>query len=432
MIIMRVLWITNGIFPEAQGLLLGKPGVVNGSGGWLSSAADALVAVDNMHLGVVAISDAVSRLTRLDGEKMTYYFMPAGQGNLKINKEYIPIWKEIAVDFQPDLIHLHGTELSHGWSLLEALPEAKTVISIQGLISQICHFYTSGMTKKDIYCNITLRDLIHDIVKRKVMCGSLIRQRKGFVLRGKNERLILQRAKAVIGRTTWDRANVLAINPQLSYYFCNETLRKEFYTGQWRYDKCTPYTIFLSQANFPYKGLHMIIKAMPLILQSYPSAQIVVAGSDVLGGDSLKERIKLSGYSKYIKKLMKDRGLKRDIIRFTGPLDADGMKKQYLDCNVFVSPSSIENSPNSVCEAQMLGVPVVASYVGGTPDIVSNNNSGRMYRFEDVEMLAQLIKDVFSNASEFDGSLEMSLARKRHDRESNLKQLIQIYTSILK
>jgi glycosyltransferase involved in cell wall biosynthesis len=41
------------------------------------------------------------------------------------------------------------------------------------------------------------------------------------------------------------------------------------------------------------------------------------------------------------------------------------MKSEYLNCKVFVSPSPIENSPNSVWDAEILGVPTVASYVGG-------------------------------------------------------------------
>ena len=56
-----------------------------------------------------------------------------------------------------------------------------------------------------------------------------------------------------------------------------------------------------------------------------------------------------------------------DKVSFLGPLNAEQMKAEYLRSNVFLCPSSIENSPNSLGEAQMLGVPCVASYVGGIP-----------------------------------------------------------------
>lgn len=428
---MKALWVTNLLFPEAQELLTGKRGVVNGSGGWLSSSAEALVTNENINLAVVAISNRVSTLTRLEGKKMVYYVMPAGKGNLRINKEYIPIWKEIYSDFQPDLVHLHGTELSHGWSLLEALPEAKTVISIQGLMSQICKYYTYGMSSKDIRCNITLRDVVHDIVRRKVMSGSLYRKKKNYEIKGRNELMIYRKAKAVIGRTEWDKANVLAINPKLDYYVCNETLRNEFYSGQWRYDNCEPHTVFLSQATYPFKGLHMIIKALPLIFQEFPDMRVVVAGVNVLGDEGLKGWLKQTGYSKYVKKLMKQLGVEKERITFTGPLDAEGMKAEFLKCNVFISPSGIENSPNSVCEAQMLGVPVVASYVGGTSDMIPDRQCGVLYRFEDVEMLAYHIKTIFRESPTFDGSHEMSIAHQRHNSKANQEQLINIYKRII-
>ena len=57
-----------------------------------------------------------------------------------------------------------------------------------------------------------------------------------------------------------------------------------------------------------------------------------------------------------------------DKIEFLGRLSAEGMKQAYLDANVFVMPSTIENSPNSLGEAMLLGVPCVAADVGGVAE----------------------------------------------------------------
>ena len=54
-------------------------------------------------------------------------------------------------------------------------------------------------------------------------------------------------------------------------------------------------------------------------------------------------------------------------------------------------PSSIENSPNSLGEAQLLGVPCIASDVGGVTDMIPNKECGIIYRFEEVELLAKHI-----------------------------------------
>ena len=50
-------------------------------------------------------------------------------------------------------------------------------------------------------------------------------------------------------------------------------------------------------------------------------------------------------------------------IVFCGSLDENSMRDQYLRSHVFISASTIENSPNSVGEAMLLGVPVVTNVV---------------------------------------------------------------------
>ena len=75
-------------------------------------------------------------------------------------------------------------------------------------------------------------------------------------------------------------------------------------------------------------------------------------------------------------------------IEFTGMLDEKAMCDRYLKSNLFVCCSAIENSPNSLGEAQLLGMPYVASFVGGVPEI-AGMNADVLYRFEETEMLAK-------------------------------------------
>ena len=87
------------------------------------------------------------------------------------------------------------------------------VISIQGLTSVCYYYYYYGMAQWDVYKNLTLRDLIK---------GTVIHEQKQFKKRGEYEKEMLRMAKHIIGRTSWDRARVWAINPDAQYYFCNE------------------------------------------------------------------------------------------------------------------------------------------------------------------------------------------------------------------
>ena len=120
----------------------------------------------------------------------------------------------------------------------------------------------------------------------------------------------------------------------------------------------------------------------------------------------------------------------KDCVTFTGNLNAEEMKREYLRSNVFVCPSSIENSPNSLAEAQILGVPVLASQVGGIPDMMQGDEE-HLYRFEEIEMLAQKITELFKRKDEIDTEPMRQVALQRHDPERIIEELIDTYKAVM-
>ena len=417
---MKVLWITNIVLPEAIQLLTGS-GELKASGGWLLGAANAILKDNNtLNLSIATVSPMVKSFTKLKGRQITYYILPIGRGNEHVNLEYCKYWKKIEAEVRPDVVHIHGTEYSHGHAYLKVCSSNNVVVSIQGLISSYYKYYFAGVTIRDIYKNLTLYDILR---------GSMLRGRLKFKKRGQYETETLQMTHHIIGRTSWDRALTWAINPNAEYHFCNETLRPEFYGGEsWEYKKCTKHTIFLSQSGYAIKGLHQVLKAMPTILKYYPDAKIRVAGYDITKCSNLYECLRYSGYGRYIKSIIRKSGL-QDKIVFTGNLNGEQMKREYLNANVFVCPSSIENSPNSLGEAQLLGTPCVASYVGGIPDLMKGNEEN-IYRFEEVDMLAEKICNIFAHEEK---QINMQkIASDRHNANINAENLIRIYNSIRK
>ncbi len=415
---MNIVWISNITFPEAQALL-GVKSNLKSSGGWLLGSAAALVAQPDVVISVISINKGVSRLTRLDGEKILYYIVPF----CNRIKDYNKYMRRINNEVQPDVVHIHGTELPYGLSWLTVNTSENVVVSIQGLVSVIGRYYLAGLTHKEIISSITIRDIF-----RKTILGN----QRDFQRRGKREIAVIKSVKHVIGRTDFDKAHSLSINPRLKYHHCEETLRENFYEGQWMYNCCIPHSIFLSQATYPIKGLHIMLKALSLIKLKFPDVQLRVAGGNIVNNNSIIECIRRSGYGEIINKIIKRNCLENNIV-FTGPLDAEGMKREYLHANVFVCPSAIENSPNSVGEAQLLGVPIVASFVGGIPDMMKGDED-HLYRFEEVEMLAAKIVEVFDSRDNIKTKTEtMRLrAQKRHDPKKNVQQLMSIYNSILR
>ena len=108
------------------------------------------------------------------------------------------------------------------------------------------------------------------------------------------------------------------------------------------------------------------------------------------------------------------------------------MVNAMLASNIYVSPSAIENSPNSLCEAQLLGMPTIASYVGGTPTIADDGKATEMYRYEEVEMLADKIIKIFESGPDRERiRYARELALNRHDASRNVNDLLNIYRSII-
>ena len=414
---MKILWITNIVFPEAISKLTGER-ELKSSGGWMLGAADALLKNDDVELFVASISNAVNKLTKIEGEKIVHYILPICEVNLKNKNLYAPYWQQIKKEVSPDIVHIHGTEYTHGYAYLKACGSENVVISIQGLTSSYYYYYY-GISKFEVYKNFTIHALLR---------GGIISGQKRFIKQSEYEKEMIRKTNHIIGRTSWDRANTWAINSDAEYHFCNETLRPEFYDGSlWNYEKCDKHTIFLSQAGYSIKGLHQLLKVMPVILRHYPDTKIRIAGSDITKVKSFGDWLRYSNYGKYVSSLIKKYNLKDKVV-FTGNLNAEEMKQEYLKCNVFVCPSTIENSPNSLGEAQILGVPCVASYVGGIPDMMKGNEDN-LYRFEEVAMLAKKVCNIF--AAEDNQVSMRAEAEKRHDPKINSERLYEIYNSIV-
>lgn len=415
---MKILWITNLLFPEAQALLTGQ-GKLNGSGGWLTASADSLLQTTSVNLYIATVSPLVSYFTELRGEKIKYYILPYGKGNKDYNKEYEQYFIKIHNSIHPDVVHIHGTEFTHGLAYVNACGKNNVVVSIQGMKSVISDYYCAGISLWERIKNITIRDLFK---------GGIGYEAQNFAKSGKNEIELLQKVNHVIGRTRWDRAHTWIINTDLNYHYCNETLRPEFYySNKWNYNDCCKHSIFLSQAWYPLKGAHQVFKAVHRLLDKYPNIEIRIAGNDITQYENYKGIFHYSTYGRYLRHLISKTGLSSNIT-FLGPLSSTEMINEYLRCNVFICPSSIENSPNSLGEAQILGTPCIASYAGGIPDLMQGDEE-HLFRFEDVDMLAECIHRVFDSKDKQVCMIET--ATKRHDAEKNRNQLLDIYHLII-
>ena len=365
-------------------------------------------------------------LLRIYEGGILYYLLPRKKPNSVYDKSLEAYWLMIINEFEPHVIHIHGTEYAHGLACMNSCPEQNYVISIQGLVGVSSEFYFAGIKPLELVKHITF----HDLIRKEI----LFQERKRFAKRGKLENEYIKKTKHVIGRTDWDYAHSKVINSSIQYYFCNETLRSGFYSAhKWDIKKKNDYSIFLSQAGYPLKGLHQALRALAIVREHYPQAHLRVAGVDITRSSSLIDKMRLGGYGSYIKSILKRLDLHSNVT-FTGILEEKEMIYEFKNAHVFLCPSSIENSSNSLAEAQLLGVPCIASFVGGLPNLVTHYENGILYRFEDHVMLAFQIMKVFKDEKL---AADMSYkgwvtAEKRHNRDYISSRMVEIYSEIMR
>ena len=417
---MKILWVSLVAFPP----LSKKLGQQNPSHcGWLYSSAKMLLHNNSdIKLGVIVYCHD-KHFEEYEIEGITYYMVPT-KNISKTDKKQICYCQEAIQRFSPDLIHIHGTEHSLAKAVCIANnSKIKTLANIQGLAGPISRYADGGLTLYDKLTNITPLDFYRGT--------SLLNIKRSFQHRGMCENFVISNITDIIGRTQWDYDHALTMNPDIRYHFMNETLRDSFYEEPiWHYAKCIKHTIFVSNSGTPLKGAHQVLKALPIILRKFPDTKVNFCGSSVMSND-LKTMLRFQGYHLYLRRLVKKLKLE-NYVSFLGNLTEQQMKQEFLNANVYVLPSAIENSPNSLCEAQILGVPVIASYCGGVPTLVEHGKTGFLYRFEEHEMLAHTIirifeKNDFCNLS----STEREIAHKRHDKTQNVICLVDIYKKIL-
>ncbi|WP_237713669.1 glycosyltransferase family 4 protein [Coprobacillus cateniformis] len=324
-----------------------------------------------------------------------------------------------------DLIHIWGTEYPHTLSVANIAHSLniKTVISIQGIISDCSKHYNLGIPLI-VQFGITLRDFIK---KDNLLC-----QKYKFYLRGKWEKQSIKLSKDIIGRTIYDYSCVMEINKNINYHFCNECLREVFYEGKWDINCIERETIFISQASYPIKGFHYFLDALSIVKKNHPKIKVIVAGGFFPFKRTLKDKIRLSSYEKYIANKIIKLNLKENI-KFIGNLNDEEMKIQLLKSNVFVSSSVIENSPNSVGEAMLIGTPVISSFVGGVSNMIDHGISGLLYPCDQPNILASYILEILNNDN-FAIKLSKHAREKGfeiYDIKKNVDTIKNIYNTII-
>lgn len=418
---MNILWFTN----SPCGSIRRFSGSVK-AGGWMISLEDEIKKCPNINLSVAFISKTKEKPFKYDG--VTYYPIWKNIPRSKIKRVLyrftsyekqdsiiLPKLLNIVDIVKPDLIHIHGTEECFGL-IQDTVKNIPIVFSIQGLIAPYKEKYFSGISFHDVNK--------YEKIMEKLRLVSVKNDYKSFCYRAIRENHYLANSKYILGRTFWDRNSTLALNPKRKYYVVNEILRPEFYAKQWKgFISDNKLKIVSTISGGIYKGFETVLKTAEILKRhSHLEFEWHIAG--------YTSRSKWVHISEKITNINSE----DNNIVFHGRIEAEELSDLLCDSDIYVHVSHIENSPNSVCEAMMIGMPVIASYSGGTSSLLEHEKDGILYQDGDPYVLAGAIVELFqgkNKAIEY-GSSARKKAFCRHDKNRILNELISGYNSIIK
>lgn len=417
---MKVLWICNQM-PSILARSVGKK--AGNKEGWVTGMA--LQMAENRSI-TMGMAFPVKQAEMYHGitEGITYYSF---QEDTDHPEEYDSGLEAslglICEEFTPDIIHIFGTEYPHTLAMLRLKEwRNRVLVHLQGLMVPYSEVFYAEIPE-DVIEGATFRDVLKK--------DSIWQQKEKYVKRALNETECLKLCRHASGRTAFDREYLMSVNSSCAYYMVNETLRPQFYGKIWEPSKCVKHRIFVSQGNYPIKGIHFMLEALGKLVEKYPDVTLHVSGDKITASKTLKDKLKLSSYGKYLKALIKKYHLEEHVV-FTGSLNAEQMLLEYMEAEVYVIPSMIENSPNSLGEAMILGIPSVAARVGGIPSIATEDEV-LMYDVTNTQELANQISSLFDNPEKavLLGRRAREHALLTHDAKANYKMLCWVYEKIL-
>ncbi len=314
--------------------------------------------------------------------------------------------------FKPDVIHFHGSENFFGLICREI--SVPSVLSIQGIISRCVPYFFTDLSWREILQQFSPgsflrgRGLIHKWWSMKKYCGI--------------EAQILKACRNFIGRTEWDGAVIQAVNPQSNYFHCDEPLAGIFYTAQWQPASSAKQVIYSTSSGVPFKGSLMLVHSMAVLRErGWKNVELHLAGinPDFDAGKLIVDYIQ--------EQHLEDR------VHLHARLDPEQIVGKMLQSSLYVHSSHMDNSPNSLCEAMLIGMPCIASRVGGVPSLVREGIDGFLYHDRDVCMLADRIIQILSdpNLASRLGQEARNTALLRHDRKKIAARMVEIYQQVL-
>lgn len=419
---MRILWFSNT--PSLAAKMVSK----NTAGGsWIESLEKELTTFSNIELGIAfkKLVDTPKEIA-VEGSNTRYFMVPQypiskiGQWSSRFfakpfSKKSLPHYLKVVEDFKPDVILFFGTEFDYPLIIPEI--NVPSIIWFQGNLTVYNEMYENG-----IQISNTFR---FESIKRLLKSYTMHHEHNLFLRAVEREKKIFSFTENFIGRTAWDRRVVRIMAPHAKYFHSEEALREPFWNHKWSGNKNEDKHIVTTVIRgLLYKGLETIYKTAILL-------------EATLEKDFEWHVIGITEGSVYVntaKKVAKYDDSIRSNVKLLGSKFGDELVEKLTNADVYVHPSHIENSSNAVQEAMLLGMPIVATNVGGTPSLFTDNKEGLLVQSKDPYAMAGAILELLESPQKAKtmGNNARTLGLKRNDNKEICKALLETFSTVIR
>lgn len=314
--------------------------------------------------------------------------------------------------FAPDIIQIFGTESEFG--ILTLRYSIPTVIHVQGIL---VYYIDKWLPRSSSQFKVLMHSKLLLLLRGSGLFHDFYRTRK----LAKREVKVFRNHQFYFGRTNWDRSITWLYNPGRKYFLIDEMIREEFYNYKWQYTKEKPIKLLSTMNENLYKGLDFVLKTAKLLKELHINFEWNIVG--------LNENNQIKPI---IESILNEKFFDNNI-KFKGIHSGEKLGSLLANSSIYIHASSADNSPNSICEAMVVGIPVIATNIGGIPSLIRDGIDGILVPFDDVQMLAYHIVKITSDEefSNFLSTNSIITSHKRHDKNKIKMEIFNAYRVII-
>ncbi len=304
------------------------------------------------------------------------------------------------------------------WGLRRSLRTLLTVLKPDLVHAQALPSFILAALGTKLPCIVT----IHGIYKNELRVARMHRSLKQWVaavIMKELEAYNFSRIANLIAITSEIESIVRYSSPRARIFRINNAVDYHFFTLN---DLCCEPTVLFIGWIMRRKGVHLLLEAVGTVIGAIPDVKVRIVGLD-----EREPRYAAWLRSKYAHLIC------TGTVSFVGRVGQVQLYQEVSRCSLLCLPSLAESAPMVIAEAMAAGKPVVASRVGGIPEMVEDGVSGRLFEVGNVEALSECLIELLreKERARSMGAAARRLAEIRYAPQSVARRTVQAYYEVL-